>query len=227
VPFKAWVEIEVRDKKGRLIKRQKQPAKSFVKNFLKFIRELFVSVTATTAGTTIGLYVDVFTYASGILDTGGVSQTLEMHTGTRTASESVEVCLGSVNAPTGDDSHGLVAGSGTTAPTPDDTALETQYTEGTGLGNLTHGAVTVEDTTVSGSTTQFRVIRVFTNNYTATQTVAEVGLIARWRWKGSDSAGIEFTDEHKFLIARDVLSPAVDVPAGSTLTVRYILQTTT
>jgi hypothetical protein len=125
-----------------------------------------------------------------------------------------------VNATASSDAYGVRVGSGSTSPTPSDYNLATLISNGSGSGQLQYGATTVEAVTINGQTTSFRVIRTFSNSSGSTVTVREIGLSAKILV--STAPSFDYV-----LIARDVLGSAVDVPNGSTLTVRYILSTTT
>jgi hypothetical protein len=76
-----------------------------------------------------------------------------------------------------------------------------------------YGASTLEACDGTPPDTQFRVIRTFTNDYSSSLTVNEIGMAISANYYG-----------YYFLIARDLATQAV--PAGATLTVRYILKVT-
>jgi hypothetical protein len=76
---------------------------------------------------------------------------------------------------------------------------------------MSYGTSTVEALT-KDTTWQFRVVRTFTNNSGATITVREVGLFIQVN-----------TPTKQVMLARDVITSPINVPAGSTLTMRYII----
>jgi hypothetical protein len=128
------------------------------------------------------------------------------------------------SAPLGNDAYGIQVGSGTTAVSRDNYALATKISHGTAAGQLSYGAMTVEDTDGTPPDTVFRLIRTFTNNTTDPITVYEIGLaIANSYHPIYDSWSLT---TYYFLITRDVLSAPLTVPAGATLTVRYVLKVT-
>jgi hypothetical protein len=86
---------------------------------------------------------------------------------------------------------------------------------GTGSGQLSYGATVVESLT-KNSVWYFRIIRTFTNNSGATVTVREVGLYVRLGLATSPYY-------YSCMLARDVPTPPITVPNGSTLTLRYII----
>jgi hypothetical protein len=197
IMFKAWIEIEVRDKEGRLIKEHKQPMRSFVENFMRALRGLFYS--NATSGVETVITID------------GVSMTYpQIYVG-------YEIIK--VRAPAGDDTYGILVGSGTAPPTPSDHNLVTKIPNGTEAGQLSYGETSLDPINVTGNNIILRIIRTFTNNSGASITVSEVGLAAQTRHQ---SLGYK-----TFLIARDVLTSSINVPDGSTLTVRYVIQVTT
>ena len=205
------VEIELKDRYGKIILKKRLRSKSFVAHFLQILRIQAYGYTATTSVNFFSNYI-----------TG----TIKDHSNTSIGYLVLSPNSGeasyflNVNAPANDANYGIRVGSGSTYPTPNDYNLESPIANGTGSGQLLHGAVTVETVTINGTTTSFRIIRTFSNSSGATVTVREIGLsIKTFRYP---SAAYFYV-----LIARDVLASAVDVPNGATLTVRYILSTTT
>jgi hypothetical protein len=63
------------------------------------------------------------------------------------------------------------------------------------------------------------LIRTFTNSSGSAITVSEIGLSVRIKAAYMDTWAY-------ILIARDLASPPISVPNGSTLTLRYLLNTT-
>lgn len=112
------------------------------------------------------------------------------------------------------DSHGIVAGTGDTAETNTDYALETQIAEGTGAGQLVHGRTTVGVAAVVGANVDLEVTRTFTNGSGDTITVKEAGIYI----KG-------YATWYHCLI-RDVLPAEMDVHDKCSLSIIYTLRTT-
>jgi hypothetical protein len=121
------------------------------------------------------------------------------------------------NAPSAADSWGIQVGTVDTQVTRDDYRLASKIAHGSASGQLAYGAMTIEAVNGTPPASRFRVIRVFSNNTDSTITVKEIGLAIRNLYP------LATTD---FLIARDVLATPQDVPAGATLTVRYIFEVT-
>ena len=183
------IELEVRDRDGKVIQRYKQEAKSFVWNFMSILFNLF------SGSTTI-----LFQYYSPAQ--GCVQQTQSF----TSASDF------SVEAPSGNDSYGILIGSGNAPNSPMQCALETKIPNST----MAYGSTSVSNTLSVNNNTNtitFTITRQFTNNSGSTQTVAEVGLAI--------NGGNTYP-----LIARDVLSSSVSVPNGGTLTVTYTIELT-
>jgi len=192
------VQCEIRDKNGRLIKTHRQVSKSLVKNFALALRGLMFGAANNKSVQLKG--------------TGGV---LQYYPWIAVASNPIH----SVNAEVANTNYGIRVGSDETAVTRDDFKLYAPYEEGSGLGKMKHGAVTVEAVNGTPPDSQYRIIRTFTNEHTETQTVKEIGLIIY-------HIDAENSGNYYFLIARDVLVSPQDVPSMATLTVRYIPKVT-
>lgn len=211
--MQAHIEIEVRNRYGRLITKRRVRSHSFVKNFLAMLRRFWM--------------------ASGILDTSanpiypalslvepkdinGVDRNVIIGGGPSGIAPSFYVMK--VDAETGIVTHGIRVGTGTDAPTVNDVQLGIPILHGSGAGELSHGAVTLDTLQVAGGTVSLKIIRTFTNNSGASIDVKELGL--------HNLVGYAYNSNATIMIARDVLGSPVTVPNGATLTVRYILSTT-
>jgi hypothetical protein len=205
------VEVELRDRNGKIIYKKRFRSKSFVSNFLKILRTISYGYTGATSAT---MYFT--SYSAGIKDHSGNDVLFPIFAENKTDPS----YFFNLNAPASDANYGIRVGSGSTSPTADDYNLANPIAHGTGSGQLVYGATTIETVVVEGSSrTYFRIIRTFSNSSGATVTVREIGLSVKW---SRPTVGYYYA-----LLARDVLSSAVDVPDGATLTVRYILSTTT
>ena len=198
---KAVVEFEVRDKNGKLIQKGKFPAKSWVGNIVG----LLSAILSTWGTTSAGLYA-LFT-RSDLLDTSGASKNMGL-------ASSAQVALGGC-APVGETTAGIVVGSSDTPVSIGQYVLVSPIGHGTGSGQLSYGATSVE-TMVKNASWYFRIIRTFTNGSGATVTVKEIGLYVRL---GNNASPYYYS----CMLARDVPASAINVPAGSTLTLRYII----
>ena len=119
------------------------------------------------------------------------------------------------DASTTTSTYGIQVGTGTTAESINDTALNTQIAHGTSVGQLQYGAMSYGAPSTTATTTTFRFTRVFTNGSGGTITVQEIGL----------ASVAETVTTNRFLLLRD-LTGAVAVTDGQQLTVNYDFTTT-
>jgi len=190
-PIKGFIEIEVRDCKGRVVQKGKHEMRSFLNNFLKtieaFARNAGVGITKTD-GSSDKFYPSV---------SGATSVT-------------VMNCMAGDN----DSSFGIVVGSGTTSVTLTQYALASQIAHGTSAGQLDYDTMSYDilglDTSVSPPVYRFRILRTFKNLSGGSINITEVGLVA---------LNVRETTVNKFMIARDVLPQAYTVPDGGSATV--------
>jgi hypothetical protein len=202
LPFKVMVELEVRDKNGRIVKKHRQMSHSFLKQWLQFLR-CQTSITLGGSGISIS-----------VVDETGTARTFPYGWNDAFNREAL-IC----NSPSGYTTYGIVVGTSNVPNTINTYSLGSKISHGTGSGQLQYGSHTFEDIiNPSENILAFRIIRVFSNSSGATITVKEVGILI----SNFDSQSIS----RSYLIARDVLSTPVDVPNGMTLTVRYIFQIT-
>lgn len=204
------LETEVRDKNGKLISIHRQPARSLLKNFAVMLRTMLsayyiaggsYSITATLKDIT---GADTAFYGAYSAQTGYIGLVPFF-----------------ANAPAGVINCGIVVGNNSTPVSRNDFKLISQILHGSDVGQLSYGSMTVEETNGVAPDTIFRLIRTFTNNTSDIITVAEIGL-----YVGNNRIYNSTPNVAYFCIARDVLSPSQTVPAGATLTVRYIFKVT-
>jgi len=198
--IKLEYELEVRDRRGRLISRQRRRARSLLKNFAGALRGL--------------MYEGVQGQSVTLRDTGGTNRlypNLNLGAGT-------SEILG-INAGAGIDAYGLQVGTGSTAVTRDDYSLAAKINHGAGAGQLTYNASTVEAVDGTPPASQFRVIRTYTNSSGGSITVREIGLVAHENRTGAPA-------DAYYLIIRDVLGTPIEVPDTCCLTARYIISVT-
>jgi len=117
----------------------------------------------------------------------------------------------------GDVTYGIVFGTGSTTPTALDFNIETLIPNGTGAGQLSYAPQgAVQSPQNAGLTTSFILNRSASNNSGSPIIVSEVGIIIN-----------ESTFSKKFLIFRDLVSPAVTVQNLETLTAQITFAVTT
>ena len=202
--------IKRRNGKKEIIR---QPAHSPLKNYVSILKALFDASSET------------------IIDTSGTQQTID---GSNSGSYSSH-CNGgtrgyggdtyyTVEAPEGDHTYGLVAGSGTTPVSMDDYQLDTLYEHGEGAGKLFYkdtiislivgGETTIDNTTYKTMT--LIIQRPVENRHTENQTINEIGLIMYIKHMS--------VYEYKVLIFRDVLDNPITLAPTEAVTLRYHLR---
>lgn len=201
--IKLMLEIKVIDKNGNIIKIHKQHSHSFVENFLL----LQANIWSNSYGN--------YSYNYNFIDISGTSTNLNNNTSGITSFSQFEA----MNAPQNNNSYGIVVGTGTTPPTPSDYKLESQITNGTGEDQLGYGSMSFSTITLSGNTSSISISRTFSNNSGATITITEVGIIISLLNSNSTQDYV--------LIAHDLLSSAISVSNGNTLTINYTISITT
>jgi len=216
-PMRGFIEIEVRDREGKVIQRGRHEMKSFTNNFLKIIEGFFNAygnypprygaMPAAKATVTVpdGSSKDAWT---------------EAYTNARRGGGVAMATRAGANV----DSYGIIVGSGTTPFNLNNYALATKIAHGTGSGQLVYDAMSLDDlgldTSVSPPVYRMRLMRGFKNLTSSSITIAEVGISARNYWK-TDVGGL---NDIVFLIARDVLPSSYTVPAGGSATVIIVIE---
>jgi len=187
----AVLEWKLTDNKtGKATASGQRRAESFVKQFPQLLMSLFQQ-----------------TYLVGdaisIKDTGNTARDVR----SRSPNFGADAGVGAVT-------HGIIVGTGSTAPTINDYVMETPIAHGTGAGQLSYGAVTWGTPAYDATTSQFTITRNFANSSGGTITINEIGLyVTAW-----DTA-VKY-----FMVLRDKITGGIAVPTGQTLTVNYRLQ---
>jgi len=200
--------IELYDKRGRKIEERKiKNANSFLRNYVKAIQALhFPGDVEIIRQDGTSFLIRGILIKNKPIDGYTLTEVYYYHVLRADAADNV-------------DSYGIVVGTGLTAPTPDDYALEAKIAHGTGAGQLDYDEMTIarED---KADRTIIKLGRAFLNLSGGTISVSEVGLIYHYRLKGLyDSYSFEKTT--KFLALRDVISPAVEVKPDYVFRVVY------
>jgi len=212
--------ITVKDKNGKIIKQHKQRSHSFVSNFLSILASgMACSYHQDFSNVSYGYYYTI---------TNGDYAAYNPYYW-------VINCLYPLNDSSNDSTYGIVVGSGTATPTPNDYKLGNQIVNGTSSGQLVYGAHTINPapqqigsasqltTTstpssgllpVSGNTTSFQISRTFQNQSGASIIVSEVGLYTQ-------------TPNGYALIVHDLLSSPITIPNNAVLTIIYTISTST
>jgi len=178
------IEIIVYDKDENVIQHIKKPMDSFTQNMKRWMCDVLNSEGYLTWG---------------VVDTGGANRNLI--SGSYTLKSYI-------NAPTGDDTYGILIGSSDIAFDVAQYNLGSKIPNGSGTGQIGYQGVTLYQDQPNQRTWQ----RAFVNTSGGDITVREVGLAVKTTWGG---------DPYCVLLARDVLSTPVTVPNYGTLIVRY------
>lgn len=209
---KGWIEIEVRDREGRIISSGRQEMRSFVNNLLR----LLYGYMATSGGD------GGAPTSTSIVNTAGTSTTIyiKKFDGTGNAGGGCPACS---SAPDNDDSYGIVVGSSSTALSLTQYNVQAKISHGSGSGQLDYGSHSFAealDTGVSPPVYKLRIVRPFTNMSGGSVTIREVGMIVRSYWKTYNGVA----QDTKYMIGRDVLTTEYTVPNGGVATVCVTLE---
>jgi len=196
--FKVYLELEVRDKYGRRKIKRRCLSRSFVRQYLDFLRALFL---ASNLGANAGTVKRI----------DGTDQATPYN-------NSASDTFMNANGGAGDTNRGIVVGSDQTPVDPSQYDLAAPIAHGSGAGQLSYGAMQIGAVTIEGQTQYFEMLRSMSNQSGGTVTVAEAG-VRLYRYR----ADLGFTWVH--LIIRDVFNP-IALAAGDTLTVKYKFQVT-
>jgi hypothetical protein len=209
-PLRGFIEIEVRDREGRVVQRGRHEMHSFVNNLLRALEGFMKSPGGSNTGTTV-------------IGTDGTSKTLYTEDGYSSGQHGGGTPM-AAKAPDDDSSYGIVVGSGATPVNLNNYALASPIPHGTSAGQLDYDPVTVEDlgldTGVSPPVYRLRLIRVFKNLSGGAVNINEVGLMLRSRWYDS----LNNIQDLKYLVARDVLPTTYTVPAGGSASVAITVE---
>jgi hypothetical protein len=182
----AVLELTVKDKDGKVTEHRVIKSKSFVRQFLELLWVEFNKLPPKAPLL--------------MLDTGGIAR--DVYEDTR----NFDCTAGS-----GVVTLGTIVGTGNTAPTIDDYAIETiiphDAAPPTG-GAMQYSAVTFGAPASDATTSQFTITRNFANASGGAITVYEIALYVR---------GVT----RYFMTIRDVIAGGIAVPNGQTLTVNY------
>ena len=193
----AELEIEVRDKNGKLIKKEKYESRSFVKQFIDMLYALMYAMRVEDT----------------VLQVRDKDGTLQNYPALTSTTNDILRARNTVSTEPYVYSYGIVVGSDDSPVEYDDYKLGNQIPHGTGSGELSYQTCDVEAPYLDGSEYKFRISRAFVNNSGASITVKEVGIY------------VSHQGSNKFyMILRDVLPSPTSIPDGATFTVRYYIK---
>jgi len=163
-----FLELEVTDKNGKVIQKHKQRSHSWTRNAYNL---LFSELAGKDANDTI--------FGAGklnIKDTDGITQAGNMPI-ELTYNQSVDGTGNGYRALAGDNSYGIVVGSGTNVESFEDYALQTLIANGTGAGQLSYILSEPHSMSYAALVLSNTLVRYFNNNSGGSISVNEVGLV--------------------------------------------------
>jgi hypothetical protein len=212
-PLRGYIEVEVRDREGRIVGRGRHEMRSFLNNFLRAIKGFMTAGANQTTGT------GAITFTVVKLDGTSGSASAEIWSFAAGATRQFTPPISSA-ALDNDDTYGIVVGTGTTSVSLGDYNLASKIAHGTGSGQLDYDVTDYTDlgldTGVSPPVYRCRLVRTFKNLSGASININEVGIISR-----SNTTAV---GDVKFLIARDMLPSTYTVPNGGSATVAITVE---
>ena len=199
----AVLELTVKKKDGSIREHRVMKSKSFVRQFL-----------------------DLLMVQAGMVNEASYHEIRDVNNTLIAVAFSGETFA--TDAAANDDTYGIMVGTGNTAPTISDYALETKIDDGVGAGELQYGGVTYGLPTSSATESHFTITRDFSNASGGAITVEEIGLYVRaeYAWLGAYADRTDILTNYPiFMTIRDVTG-GIEIPNGETLTVNYRLQAT-
>lgn len=203
--IKGELELITWSREGDKICRRRQPMRSFVRQFIDILAMGAGNVNTNIQDITDTTRLCIATSNAGTLNImapGGGHPFWCMDNIVPTDMQTEDV--------------GIVIGTGDTAPTADDYALETKIAHGQAATEMVYGGMEAEPIVVSAPSASFILRRYFNNKSGGGITVKEVGLYC----------SIKLATTHPCCIARDVLGAPVAVADTELLRVQYTISVT-
>ena len=206
--FEAFLQLEVRDSKGAVIKQIRRRSHSWVRNAYNWLLSQLAGAPANDTSFGAG-YINIKNTGGSVLS--GSNYRLDL----RSPSNYL--------AGAGDASFGIQVGNGTNPDSFEDYALQAQIPHGVSSGQLSHTEVTrSESYDVPTRVFKVEMLRYLNNNSGADIGVNEVALVPKVS-ASVDSGGYVPSPT---LVARDKLPSTVTVPNTGQLKVTYTIQLT-
>jgi hypothetical protein len=208
----AFLELEVRDKDGKVIQRHRQRSHSWVRNAYNLMFSNLAGKNGNDA-----------TFGAGKLNIKAADGTIKYGDRPIFIGQQYSTTIegtgagGGYRAANADGSHGILVGSGINAESFEDYALQTQIVEGTGAGQLSHILSEAHSMSYAALTLKNTLSRYFNNNSGGDVSVNEVALYTL----GGAGGGTSY-----WCTSRDHLASTVTVPNTGQLKVTYIIQLT-
>jgi len=211
-----FLQLRVTDRTGKITHHTKQRSHSWTRNAYNLIASYLLGINAIGSwGDGTGTPIKI---TSGSVISGATLAALCRATITASGYSQDPQDVGKAYiAASGDISHGIVAGIGGGTESFDDYAMSSNCAEGSGANQLHY---VLEEQPVLSWDAGTRTLtvthkRYMNNNSSATTTITEIGIIANGAVAGGSG--------RKFMTARDVLSPQVEVPPSGQILASYIL----
>lgn len=207
--------LERLDKDGRLLERREQKSRSFTKHLMDILYVLHAFAT---------LSVNDITSASKTIAQGDQNEPdshlqIGSPPGLSLAMVGSESSYWDAATRYAGEQIGIQVGTGTTAPTPTDDAMEARIAHGESGDEFEYGGCELIGIAFTDPNGEFTIRRYFTNNSGGSITVNEVGIY-------SPASTTGFQESKIFLIAHDKVAPGVAVADGQILRVTYVPQIT-
>jgi len=198
-PLRVYVEYDLVDRDGRVVRRGRQLSHSFLVPWIKYLSRFLYTTSGTNPPTT------------SVIDVTGTSRTIPC-----TASYPFYYHVPGFWATIGQSDRGIVVGSGSTPNSSSTYKLDSQISHGTSAGQLQYGDESVTDVTeVSPGVFEAVLSRPFTNVGGVDVVVRECGIYALMHDTG---ANMRFV-----CVLRDLLNPpdGVTVPDSYGIIIKY------
>ena len=200
--FNAYLTVIVRDFKGNVIKVHRQRSHSPTPNFMALMlpAQFYINIGGSLTLTGVG------------------GATVSYQPGISTSSYDISYPNSATNYPT--HISEIQVGSGEQSNPLSATKLAVAIASGSGTGELIYGSISIPSgVEVNGNTAYFYVAQTYTNQSGATITITEVGIVTFIEFiepSNNSSAG-----GYYILTWYDVLSSAISVPNGGSVTIYY------
>lgn len=204
-----FIELEVRDKDGKVVQHHRQRSHSWVRNAYNLLLAQMASVNLD----------DAAEYGAGKLSIKVTDTTIKAGAGGAMVSDTVahESDGAAYRGANADITSGIQVGSGTDAESFEDYVLQTQIVEGAAGGELNHIAMDVPTKSYAALTWTITWFRYFNNNSGGDVNINEVALCTEGEAIGTSV---------NWIMSRDKLASTVTVPDTGQLKVTYTIQLT-
>ena len=205
-------ELEVRDRDGKIVQRLRQHSHSWVRNAYNMMFCYLAGKVLSSSG-----------FGPGYLSLKDTGNNVRYGPGPvcLSQSSSADGTGYSYRGPAGNDTYGILVGSGTNPEDFESYALQSKIANGTGAGQLTYVESEAHSITWNPGTLTMKneLARFFNNNSGGDVSVNEVALALRGYQPGSSVP-------YNYMTARDKLVATVTVPNTGQLKVTYTVQLT-